>query len=57
MQVYRNKLHSTNQYLIGQLLHLQYFKTPDGRQLYELTKSELEGIFKQFKGEGRRFEK
>jgi Fur-regulated basic protein A len=28
------------------LINLNYFKTPDGKQLYELTLSELEEIYK-----------
>ncbi|PKR84882.1 Fur-regulated basic protein FbpA [Heyndrickxia camelliae] len=31
-------------YLKGELLKYGYFKTPDGKQLYELTLSELEQI-------------
>ncbi|OMP27801.1 Fur-regulated basic protein FbpA [Bacillus sp. I-2] len=31
----------------AQLLKMGYFKTPDGRQLYELSLDELDGIFKK----------
>lgn len=37
--------------LKGKIIDLGYFKTPDGRQLYELTYQELENIYKQLKGE------
>lgn len=31
----------------AQLLKMGYFKTPDGRQLYELSLDELDEIFKK----------
>ncbi|TFV09258.1 Fur-regulated basic protein FbpA [Bacillus stratosphericus] len=31
----------------AQLLKMGYLKTPDGRQLYELSLDELDGIFKK----------
>lgn len=37
-------------YVKNQLLNLGYFKTPDGKQLYELTLSELEQIYENEKG-------
>lgn len=36
--------------LKAKLINLGYFKTPDGKQLYELTYEELENIYKQLKG-------
>jgi len=36
--------------LKARLIDLGYFKTPDGRQLYELTYQELNEIYKQLKG-------
>lgn len=36
--------------LKAKLINLGYFKTPDGRQLYELTYEELENIYNQLKG-------
>ena len=33
----------------NQLLKMGYFKTPDGKQLYELTLSELEQIYENVK--------
>lgn len=36
--------------LKAKLIDLGYFKTPDGRQLYELTYEELESIYNQQKG-------
>lgn len=36
--------------LKAKLINLGYFKTPDGRQLYELTYQELENIYNQLKG-------
>ncbi|MBZ9536823.1 Fur-regulated basic protein FbpA [Cytobacillus oceanisediminis] len=36
--------------LKAKLINLGYFKTPDNRQLYELTYRELENIYKQLKG-------
>ncbi|GKU81225.1 Fur-regulated basic protein FbpA [Niallia sp. NCCP-28] len=36
--------------LKAKLINLGYFKTPDGRQLYELTYKELETIYNQIKG-------
>lgn len=37
-------------YVKNQLLKLGYFKTPEGKQLYELDLSELEEIFENEKG-------
>ncbi|MEK4871541.1 Fur-regulated basic protein FbpA [Niallia sp. FSL W8-1348] len=36
--------------LKAKLINLGYFKTPDGRQLYELTYEELENKYNQLKG-------
>jgi hypothetical protein len=36
--------------LKAKLINLGYFKTPDNRQLYELTYQELEKIYNQLKG-------
>lgn len=36
--------------LKAKLINLGFFKTPDGRQLYELTYQELENIYNQLKG-------
>lgn len=36
--------------LKAKLINLGYFKTPDGKQLYELTYEELENIYNQLKG-------
>jgi len=36
--------------LKAKLIDNGYFKTPDGRQLYELTYQELKNIYKQLKG-------
>ncbi|MBZ9537060.1 Fur-regulated basic protein FbpA [Cytobacillus oceanisediminis] len=36
--------------LKAKLINLGYFKTPDNRQLYELTYRELENIYNQLKG-------
>lgn len=36
--------------LKAKLINLGYFKTPDNRQLYELTYEELENIYYQLKG-------
>lgn len=36
--------------LKAKLINLGYFKTPDGKQLYELTYEELEKIYNQLKG-------
>lgn len=35
--------------LKSQLLNLNYFKTPDGKQLYELNLHELEQIYENVK--------
>lgn len=35
--------------LKSELIQLNYFKTPDGRQLYELSIEELETILKEVK--------
>ncbi|WP_445505798.1 Fur-regulated basic protein FbpA [Niallia sp. 03091] len=35
--------------LKAELIELFYFKTPDGRQLYELSYEELESILKKVK--------
>ncbi|WP_274608126.1 Fur-regulated basic protein FbpA [Peribacillus sp. TH27] len=32
-------------YFKSEILKMNYFKTPEGRQLYELSLSELESIF------------
>lgn len=37
--------------LKAKLIDHGYFKTPEGKQLYELTYQELEDIYKQIKGE------
>ncbi|MGE6379945.1 Fur-regulated basic protein FbpA [Peribacillus muralis] len=37
----------------SELLYMGYFKTPDNRQLYELTLSELEEIYKAEKARGK----
>ncbi|WP_191556589.1 Fur-regulated basic protein FbpA [Metabacillus idriensis] len=36
--------------LKNELIKLNYFKTPDGKQLYELDLSELEEIYENEKG-------
>lgn len=36
--------------LKAKLINLGYFKTPDNRQLYELTYQELKNIYNQLKG-------
>lgn len=36
-----------------ELLKMGYFKTPEGLQLYELTLSELEDIYKAEKARGK----
>lgn len=36
--------------LKAKLIDLGYFKTPEGKQLYELTYEELENIYNQQKG-------
>ena len=36
-----------------ELIQLNYFKTPDGRQLYELSFEELETILKEVKKDER----
>lgn len=33
----------------NELLNMGYFKTPDGKQLYELTLTELEQIYENIK--------
>ncbi|MEK4666534.1 Fur-regulated basic protein FbpA [Niallia sp. FSL R7-0271] len=33
----------------SELIQLNYFKTPDGRQLYELSVEELETLLKEVK--------
>ncbi|MGY3717157.1 Fur-regulated basic protein FbpA [Sutcliffiella cohnii] len=41
-------------FLKSQLLKMKYIKTPDGKQLYELTLTELEQIYENVKSEQRK---
>ncbi|MEW4223154.1 Fur-regulated basic protein FbpA [Rossellomorea marisflavi] len=38
----------------SELLHMDYFKTPCGKQLYELTLSELEQVYENEKAKRRK---
>ncbi|MFD4815089.1 Fur-regulated basic protein FbpA [Peribacillus butanolivorans] len=41
-------------YFKSELLKMNYFKAPEGRQLYELSLSELESIFDTEKSKARK---
>ncbi|MBS4207106.1 Fur-regulated basic protein FbpA [Bacillus sp. FJAT-50079] len=38
------------QYIIQQLLNMEFYKSPDDRQLYELTLQELKDEFNKYLG-------
>lgn len=41
----RRGIEARMDYLKSELIKLDYFKTPDGKQLYELTLTELEQVW------------
>ncbi|MGE7766641.1 Fur-regulated basic protein FbpA [Peribacillus sp. NPDC096540] len=49
----RQRVELEKDFYKNELLNMGYFKTPEGLQLYELTLSELEDIYKAEKARGR----
>jgi hypothetical protein len=45
----RNAIEQQKDFYKSELIKMDYFKTPDGKQLYELTLSELEQIYENEK--------
>ncbi|USK66282.1 Fur-regulated basic protein FbpA [Peribacillus frigoritolerans] len=50
--VLRKRVELEKDFYKNELLKMGYFKTPEGLQLYELTLSELEDIYKAEKARG-----
>jgi hypothetical protein len=48
----RQRVELEKDFYKNELLNMGYFKTPEGLQLYELTLSELENIYKSEKAKG-----
>ncbi|MBL3644013.1 Fur-regulated basic protein FbpA [Bacillus sp. RHFB] len=48
----RQRVELEKDFYKNELLKIGYFKTPEGLQLYELTLSELENIYKSEKARG-----
>ncbi|MGG4266513.1 Fur-regulated basic protein FbpA [Peribacillus simplex] len=51
--VLRQRVELEKDFYKNELLKMGYFKTPEGLQLYELTLSELEDIYKAEKARGK----
>lgn len=47
----RKGLELQKEFYIGELINLEYFKTDEGKQLHELTLTELEQAYKTIKCE------
>ncbi|MFD9629066.1 Fur-regulated basic protein FbpA [Peribacillus muralis] len=50
--ILRKRVELEKDFYKNELLKMEYFKTPEGLQLYELTLSELENIYESEKVKG-----